>query len=508
MVAVSRRWDRVEACRFSVSYRGVNFSSIFLFPVVQSAIVYLFFFGSISMEHQGKGGDVRLSRAKIAIKRLGWVALVGLLPFLLTCTSGTPSTVYVLSPEGSQALHSWLEEILKQTKDAGCHVTEFAVSEGTARAQVHCRDDVVFTVSAIHRTAQSNDGIRLGESALLVEPRNAPSESFLAVVAHNPPPDCWTKIQPRLSHTPKGEDSGKPMSSLILAGLALALLVVASLAVAAFFLVRTAWKRLGNKPKDHALASTATALGLDGIHKGSGETTTLTKEHRLFDSKALRAFAWHCVHPKVLLAVVLFYLGLYVWAWLDWPSFSLFFDKETLSEHISHFLLAFALLAWSFCFRCPRKGLLLTWFMTLVLLLEEINYGQVYGDFTTPAWVNGVNGVAQGELNFHNVWFFSVGIYALLAWVVLGAPLHHALKTWRTKGVMTDDATPEAVPLWVGMTIVFAFMLDRLLVLCLTALLGTPTEPWVQEGTDLLIAVLLWSLPCRRAVHLNPKEHR
>ncbi len=429
-----------------------------------------------------------MSRVNLTMKRLGWLAAVCLLPFLLSCTSDTPNSLYVLSQEGGQTLHSWLDEILKQTNEADCTVTDFAVSEATARAQVLCRDDVTFTVSFIHRTDQSNDGVRLGESTLLAEPQNTSSKSFLAVAAQKPPPDCWMKVRPRISNVSKDNDSRKPMSSRMIAGLALAFLVIASLAIAASFLARTAWKRLGNNPKGDAPTSTATTLGLNGMLKGAGEETTRTKEHRILSRKALRAFVQHCVRPNVLVVVVLFYLGVYVWARLDWPSFSVFFDKETLSEHLSHFLLAFTLLAWSFCLGCSRKGPLQTWFMTLVLLLEEINYGQVYWDFATPAWVNGMNGVMQGELNFHNTWYFSMGIYALLAWVVLVAPLRHALITWKTKGGMADHTTPEALPLWVGTAMALSLLLEKMM----DAVTAIPIESKVQEVSDLLIAALLF----------------
>jgi len=78
-------------------------------------------------------------------------------------------------------------------------------------------------------------------------------------------------------------------------------------------------------------------------------------------------------------------------------------EKEGPLEHVTHAVLLLAVI-WHFTLwlreKVKREHLFLA-LLCFVFFLEEVNYFQVYFDFTTPDWIRNFTGRSD-HLNFHN----------------------------------------------------------------------------------------------------------
>ncbi|MCH9686595.1 MAG: hypothetical protein K0V04_34500 [Deltaproteobacteria bacterium] len=93
--------------------------------------------------------------------------------------------------------------------------------------------------------------------------------------------------------------------------------------------------------------------------------------------------------------------------------------KEGTLEHVSHFILAAAVVAWWGAVLAPRTTQ--RWLtaaiavMCMVILAEELDWGQVYGVGDIGAWVED----GDGHANLHNAWGGASYLLFALAPIIL-----------------------------------------------------------------------------------------
>ena len=103
------------------------------------------------------------------------------------------------------------------------------------------------------------------------------------------------------------------------------------------------------------------------------------------------------------------------------------FEKDGLIEAVTEGALLPAVL------RAARQRKWLLLLCTGLLLLEEVDYGQLFWEFPTPDWVRDLPANRSDRLNFHNVPMLG-GLFRLAPLLLLGLPCLQA-RTFRCAGL-------------------------------------------------------------------------
>lgn len=173
--------------------------------------------------------------------------------------------------------------------------------------------------------------------------------------------------------------------------------------------------------------------------------------------------------------------------------------KEGPIEEFTHVILAVGVLLWGLVlFRRPHDVRVVGFLILQVVFLgEEINWGQNYLGFETPAWVVAVNGGHDNGLNFHNNRIGERAFILAVGWALILSP---TIGKWRSMPSFTPFEIAVGA-LSVGVICSIATRVGGLLIGYENA------EPRLQELLDLLVAVLMTEL-ARRHCSASMRERR